>query len=326
MKFAMIVDGCVQRSYFVKDGKSYKLKSDNLEPYGHHHSISNECHLGIWGWPFVFGNGYFINWTEWDELPKIDLDIVMVALEKNPDKYNIDMLRKAYPNAIIVSFVKEATWTNFNNQQRIDFFKSCDYITFPWNVDHDTNGILGLKTLEDLTNKKVYYIPQPHDIEYLHDKYYKEDRIQSILNYKAPHRDNNNSIVDEICKQYSINSFSHVVQYRGPDHKQWEEFLNGITDCTYCFNLDVSYYGGSMGVQCAALGILNFGGVQESHKILWPDLATNDYNELKKQFDFYFHNHEMHINTVQSAFDIAQNTYGYNSIRKRFTKMIREHK
>ena len=25
MKFAMIIDGCVQRSYFIKDGKSYKI-------------------------------------------------------------------------------------------------------------------------------------------------------------------------------------------------------------------------------------------------------------------------------------------------------------
>jgi len=318
----MVVDGCVQRSYRVIDGKSYKLKSDNLEPYGHHHSLSNECHLGIWGWPFVFGDGYFINWTEWDELPKLELDVIMVALEKQIDRYNVGMLRKAYPNAIIVSFIKEAFWTNYNHQQRIDFFKSCDYITFPWDVKKDNNGILGLETLESLVGKKVYYMPQPHNINYLYDHYYKEDRAHKILNYKAPERGNDNSIIAQISKKYDIESFSHVVKYRGPGHKQWEEFLDGIHNTTYCFNLDETIYGGSMGVQCAALGILNFGGIQESHKILWPELATNDYTELETQFELYYNNSDIHRNAIQIAFDTAQNVYGYESIRNRFIKMI----
>ena len=29
MNFAMMMDGCAQHSYFVKDKKAYKLKSDN---------------------------------------------------------------------------------------------------------------------------------------------------------------------------------------------------------------------------------------------------------------------------------------------------------
>ena len=109
MNFAMIIDGCVQRSYYVKDGKSYRFETD--EPYSHHHSIGNECHLGIWGWPFLF-NGYFLNWTEFDELPGLDLDIVMVAIEKNPN-YNVDILRKRYPNATIaVSYTHLTLPTN----------------------------------------------------------------------------------------------------------------------------------------------------------------------------------------------------------------------
>ena len=87
MKFAMIIDGCVQRSYFIKDGKSYKLKANNLEPYRHHHSIGNECHLGLWNYPFLFEGGHFINLTEWDELPKLDLDLILIALERYHGQY-----------------------------------------------------------------------------------------------------------------------------------------------------------------------------------------------------------------------------------------------
>ncbi len=316
MKFAMIVDGCVQRSYFVQDKKSYRLKSNNLDPYGHHHSINNECHLGIWGWPFVFGDGYFINWTEWDELPKLDLDIVMVAIEKHPERYNVSMLRKAYPNAIIISFVKEATWINVTPQQRLEFFNQCDRVTFPWNVKSD------IDELESILNKKVHYIPQPHDISFLYDYFYEEDRNAIILDYKAPERIANNSIISDISNKHSLPWKKHVVKYKGPDHKQWQEFLNGIKDCAFCFNLDDSPYGGSMGVQCAALGIVNFGGIQDSHEILWPDLATNDENILKKKFEQIINNPVLHNTYVENAFERAQSIYSHAAVKDQLLKII----
>ena len=327
MNFAMIVDGCVQRSYFVKDNKSYKLKASNLEPYGHHHSIKNECHLGIWGWPFVFKNGYFINWDEWDELPKLDLDVIMVALEKQPGKYNVNMLRNAYPNATIVSFIKEDYWTNYTLQQRLDFFNQCDYITFPWNIEHDNdpNGILGISTLEKLVNKKVHYIPQPHNIEYLYNNYYNEDKNLQILNYKTPEvseGERTDDFVTYISKKYNIEVIKHVVKYKGPEHKQWEEFLNGITTSGFCFNLDTVRSGGSMAVQCAALGILNIGGVQDSHEILFPNTATNDWQLLEKSFDNYYNNKKLHFEAIQNAYNKAIDVYSYKSIYKKFNKML----
>jgi len=316
MKFAMIVDGCVQRSYFVKDGKSYKLKTDNLEPYSHHHSISNECHLGIWGWPFVFTDGYFINWTEWEQLPNIDLDIVMIAIEKHPDKYNVSMLRKAYPNAIIISFIKEATWINSTPQQRLVFFQQCDRVTFPWDVPSD------IKELETLLNKKVHYIPQPHNINFLYEHYYNEERSPIILDYKAPERTSNTSITSDISDKYSLFSKKHIIKYKGPDHRQWQEFLDGIRDCAFCFNLDSSPYGGSMGVQCAALGIINFGGIQDSHKILWPDLAINDEQILKEKFNQVINDMTLHNEYVENAFLKAQSIYSYTAVKKQFLKII----
>lgn len=316
MKFAMIVDGCVQRSYFVKDGKSYKLKADNLEPYSHHHSIGNECHLGIWGWPFVFGDGYFINWTEWEELPNLDLNLIMVAIEKHPDKYNVSMLRKAYPNSTIISFIKEATWINSTPQQRLEFFQQCDHVTFPWDVPSD------IKELETLLNKKVHYIPQPHNINFLYEHYYNEERSPIILDYKAPERTSNTSITSDISDKYSLFSKKHIIKYKGPDHRQWQEFLDGIRDCAFCFNLDSSPYGGSMGVQCAALGIINFGGIQDSHKILWPDLAINDEQILKEKFNQVINDMTLHNAYVENAFLKAQSIYSYTAVKKQFLKII----
>ena len=89
-----------------------------------------------------------------------------------------------------------------------------------------------------------------------------------------------------------------------------------------CFNLDDSSYGGSMGVQCAALGIINFGGMQDSHKILWPDLATNDEQILKEKFNQIINNATLHNTYIENAFIQAQAIYSHKSVKERFLKII----
>ena len=69
MKFALIVDKCKVQSYVVRNSKAYELKNDK-KPYSFHHSVGNECFIGFWGYPFVFG-GHFINWSEWNTLPDL---------------------------------------------------------------------------------------------------------------------------------------------------------------------------------------------------------------------------------------------------------------
>ena len=328
MNFAMMMDGCAQRSYFVKDKKAYKLKSDNLEPYVHYHSISNECGLGIWGWPFLF-NGYMINLTEWDELPTLDLDVIMVALEKKLDMYNVDMLRRQYPNAMIVSFVKEDYWINCTIQQRVDFFKSCDVITFPWNIDRDRdpNGILGLENMTEMCGRDVHYIPQPHDINFLYDRYFEPNRNIQILNYR-PTQDNRISsdgdYIEYIGNKYNVKVIKHLVKNKDP-HKDntWEQFLSGIKDSLYCFNTAKEKVGGSMGVQCAALGILNFGGIQDSHEILFSETATNDLVKLEDIFQKIHNDNELRESIIKKAFDKALENYSHDSVKKRFIDVIK---
>ena len=320
MNFALIIDGCVQRSYYVKDKKSYKFGTD--EPYSHHHSIGNECHLGLWGWPFVF-DGCFLNWTEFDELPTLDLDLIIVAIEKRFE-YNVDMLRKKYPNAIIMSFVKEAYWTNFTMQQRVDFFKACDYITFPWKSEYQTSdGTLSIKTLTDACGKVVHYVPQPNDINFLYDRYYNSHRSMQILDYKSPGHPGQDSktFTEYISEKYQIPMIKHMVKYQGPKHKQWEEFLAGISDSLYCFNLD-SKSGGSMQVQCAALGILSVGGEMDSSKLLFPKLATNDLEKLEEAFLNVHNNEEQRNEVMRTAFDKANEHYSHESVHQRILSII----
>lgn len=323
MNFAMMIDGCVQSSYYVKGGKSYKFGTD--DPYIHYHSISNECPLGLWGYPFLF-EGYFINLTEFsNELPTLDLDLILVAIEKKPLEFNVQMLRNKYPNATIVSFVKESHWIYSTVQQRLEFFKSCDYNTFPWKINYDIEGgINGIKTLSGLLGREVYYLPYPHNVQYLHDKYYKQDRDKKILAYKSgDNRGQSTDFVDNIAKKYGLEVFQHIVKYKGDGHQQWEEFLDGITSAMYCFNLSDRVYGGTMAVQCAALGILNIGGREDSHKALWERTYTNDLLILEHEFVDTFLDQRHYIDTIQKAYSNSIGIYSHNAVKERLLSIIK---
>ena len=111
----------------VRNRKAYKL-SDPEVPYQFHHSVGNECFIGFWGYPFVF-DGCFINWSEWNELPNLDLDVIFVVIEKRIDECKIEYLRKKYPNSIIIGYLKE-TWNwNIEWESRIKIFNELYFLS-----------------------------------------------------------------------------------------------------------------------------------------------------------------------------------------------------
>ena len=112
MNFALIHDNCAINSYYVNDKTAYDF---NDKQYTYHHSISPECFTAMQNLPFIFDEGCFLNWIEWDELPDSNFDLIFVAIEKNwnPDgstrnkNQNVSYLRKKYKNAKIVGWIKE---------------------------------------------------------------------------------------------------------------------------------------------------------------------------------------------------------------------------
>ena len=96
MKFALIIDNISNcESYFVKDSTAYDLK--NKKEYSYEGSIGSKCFMNTWNYPWLF-DGYFINWKDYESnLPKLDLDVIFVTIERFLDKYdwcNVSTLRK----------------------------------------------------------------------------------------------------------------------------------------------------------------------------------------------------------------------------------------
>jgi len=95
------------------------------------------------------------------------------------------------------------------------------------------------------------------------------------------------------------------------------EFYKIWSSCTFHFNLDpVEWFPGSQGVQVAAAGVINVGGLNESHKQLFPELATNDVEILENKIDEIISDINIRSKIMKYAFDKVNELYSFNTVKK----------
>jgi len=312
----MIIDKIRQNSFHVVNGESIHWKTG--APYSWHHSIENKTTMGPVAYPFCF-EGDFINWGEWDELPKEDYDVIFLTIEKLPEKYNIGMVRKTYPNALIVGTIKELYFIH-SYEQRVEFFNLCDIVVVPYQKSIYTY----FPNLQKDVNKTIYYLPQPYDVNYLYDKFYKEERNETIFSYVAHHPPRwgaTEQFAKAIGEKYNIPVVRQRTEF---SPTQWHDFLNIFTKSTFCFNLDPEPQQGQQGIQSAILGVVNIGGVNDSHFTLFPETANNDVIKLEKLFYEYFTNYDKRVEIINYAWEKVNEIYSFSATRKRFKKIIDE--
>jgi len=319
--FALIVDKTKGNSYRVIDGKAYNFFDVN-KPYQFHGSIKNECFMGFWGYPFLFENGYFLNWAEHEVLPDLDLDLIMVAIESNYEKYTISQLRKKYPNAVIIGTIKE-TW-NWSQHwpKRLEVYNQCDYVFSCIDERYFNNSIPQILQC----TVPVKYIPQPINIEYLYDNFYKETRSEQIFSYwpywNQPRCGQTEQFTNYISQKYNI----PFIRPKGHDGvTKWLDYLTSWSQCTFHFNLDpIEYFPGQQAMQCAALGMIHLGGVNDAHQVLYPETATIHIPTLEEKFVELLNNNDKRIEHITYAWNKANELYSYNVVKKQIEQVYEE--
>ena len=71
---------------------------------------------------------------------------------------------------------------------------------------------------------------------------------------------------------------------------------------------------GSQAMQCAALGVINIGGLNCSHRLLWPETATLDPNILESRIRDYLDNPEKIMNAVDYAYRTVKKFHDTKSV------------
>ena len=332
MKLAWILDNTIfGKSFYVKDGKAYGL-IDN-QPYIHEHFISPECGTMAYNLMWLFDEGYYIRMIELEEagydLPDLDLDLIFYSCERNgldpenKNRFSINRLKKKYPKAKIVGYIKEMGKNfpmhrsdRFDN--RIKFFNECDLVHL------NDNGLLrntqAFKDISDKVDTTINFSNFMHNIDYYYDNFYSEEKANCIFAY-LPNSPDRRGRTYEFAKYIGDKYGLEVIQKPLDQNQNYnslslKDFIKLWSPCLYHFNLDPrDQQPGWQGVQVASVGSINIGGLNESHKILFPETATNDEVILEKKFVEYLENPQKRFEVIQNAWNQLNELYSLSSAK-----------
>ena len=329
MKFAMIVDtvGGGWTSYQVKNGKSYDLNGNptDFDKF----MISNECAVSMWNYPWLYENGYFIHWKEHKHnMPKVDFDLIFLAIEKcllDPE-YTVDKIRKQYPNAKIVGWIKELwvaspyDYEHAKYKARVNFLDQCDSIVINRPEDKE------FKHIHEQLNKPLNFVSIPVNVNYLHDNFFKEKDLAIWAYIPNPiyRRGSTYSFAKHISDKFNIpiryKELSDNVKF---DYMSQKEFIENWSSCLFHLNLDpIDYFPGNQCALVAATGTINIGGVNDYHHLLYPDTATCDWDILENKISTYINDEDARNNTILNAWNVLNETFSFKAVRKQIDNIL----
>jgi len=317
MKFALILESSAQQSYSIRNKCAFKYGTDEIYEWHSSIRVGNEMtSMGPFAYPFIF-NGDYINWEEQVDLPAADYDIIFCALEKYPEKYNVSKIRKAYPNALIVGTVKELYFIR-DYQTRINFFNECDIVCVPYK----NSWYSMFPNLEKDINKEIHWLPQGYDIDFLYKNFYQEERTDAFFSYIAPHpprRSNTEQYTSFLSQKFNIPLIRKDLTKLHSN--QWHNFISLFSKSTFCINLDPEPQFGQQGIQSSILGVINIGGVNDSHFNLWPKTCHNNLNQLTDFIEKCLDNPEYRFTIMQESFEKASQIYSFEAVKNKFIQI-----
>lgn len=343
MKFALIHDNMAISSYYINNDTAYAFKCNTFnghtaesdKPYVFHHAVSPQCYIAMQNLPFLFDEGYYLNWAEWDELPDLDLDLIFFGNEKNwnPDgsirrsEVTTNNLKKKYPNAIILNWIKELSNGNqIQNMNRIEELKYGDGIITS-GLSKEFQNLDIFNYIRDVIDKKLYFIPQPVNTEYLFDNFYsnkKEECLYAYIPNPYERRGNTYDFVNYLSKKYKIPvKYKPLDEGQKFDYLSQKEFIDLWSSCSFHFNLDpLKQQPGNQIMQVACTGTINIGGENESHHILYPETATCDERILEQKFVEYLEDYNKRFQSIQYAWIKVNEVYGFKTIKQHINNII----
>ena len=334
MKFALMMDDCAIKSYYIKDGSAYDY-SDN--PFVYHHSVSPQCMTAMQNLPYLFDEGYFWNWSEWDNLPDVDLDLIFydngkIGLDNiNYEKYSVSRLREKYHKAKILGWIKEV-WVgqagNYEHERYINRLKhlnECDAIVTS-GVSTQFKNIDVFNHIRKYVDKKWNFLSQPVNTEYLFDNFYSDEKELAMYAYlpnPVPRRGETYNFVNYLSKKYNVKVIHKPLQDGQKfDYLSLNDFIRLWSSCAFHFNLDpLDIFPGNQVMQVACTGGLNFGGVNESHTLLYPETATCDVKVLEDIFVECLNNDSLRFKMIEYAWEKVNQIYGFKTVKKQISDL-----
>lgn len=277
-----VADKCSEHTFYAENGQAFREEL----PYSPPGSIGNSIFRNIWNIPLAT-DGWFVNFNFNKELPDVDFDLILMVCEQSQSGRFVKTIRKRYPNAMLVGYVKE-THPDVppKNWHRVEsLFRLCDKIAMPY-ID-DT-----LVRYSEKFGKPVFSLNYPYNIEGIYNLFPRKSSSNRLLvacNSWNPKRGYEECLL--FAKKIATEMNLTIVENDG--QFSWKEWLKQITSCSFCLNMDKLPKLGQVPIECAIIGTPHVGGIADAAKSLWPESATNDTELLRnliinKQFNVAF--------------------------------------
>jgi hypothetical protein len=330
MNIGLFWDSAINvNSYYVKDNTAYRF-CDNMPYTTHHHSFSAQCFNSTHNFPFLWGNGCFINISEWNELPELDLDVIFYANERvgltdeNKVKYSTDTLRKKYKKAKIVGYLKEVYVKEGRENNRIEFLKSCDFIHAE--ATSTMKVLPEFLSVEEKVGKKLNFTNQPFNIKYIFENYYSEVKERKIFAYLPNpiyRRGKTYAFAEYIGKKYNIEVITKPLTVNQKfDHMSQHDFVKMWSKNLFHFNLDPSpIHPGGQCCQVANVGSINVGGLNESHEVLYPSTCGIDLKYLENKFVEILDDSKKQFEIISYAWNMLNATYSFETVKSQILSL-----
>ena len=245
------------------------------------------------------------------------------------DDYSVSRLREKYPNAKILGWLKEVNVANKTRlKNRVRFLNECDAVITSGISDNFKNLDM-FKYLKSVVDKKFYFISQPVNVNYLFDNFYSDEKDNTIWAYlpnPMHRRGRTYEFTKYLGKKYDIEVRKKPLAFGQKfDHISQLDFIEMWSKCAFHFNMDpIDIHPGNQVMQTAAVGCLNFGGLNESHTILYPETATCDEKILEDLFVEYLKDDKKRFDAIQYAWKKINEIYSFKSVNDQIDQIYKE--
>ena len=325
MKFALIIDAVWNiESYYVKDNVAYNWWTD--KPYSYNHSVDETCYLNTWNYPWLFEDGCFLNWYEFKDkgLPNAEYDVIFLVLERSLCRESdfpyakVENIRNQYPNAKVVGFIKEM-WMgdpyNYDHPKQVarkEFLSYCDAVVTnrPWISEY-------LEKLND--SKPFHYIAQPHNIGYFYPVFSgdKDRALWAYLPNPSDRRSDTYDFAKYLCDKYDVEfRYKPLTEGQAFDYMPLKEFVQKWSSCLFHLNMDpITYFPGNQITQVISTGTIHLGGLNDNHRLLTSDAATNDRDTLEDIFKRCLEDKVFRDKQIVKAWTVLNKHFSFNVVR-----------
>ena len=181
------------------------------------------------------------------------------------------------------------------------------------------------KDVSSRINKPFNFSNQCMNVDYLFENFYSDEKEFKIFVYRpvSPHRFGRTfEFANYLSQKYNIELVMKDASHTRREHLSSLEFIKLWSQCAFLINMDpLETQPGWQAIQTACTGTINIGGLNDSHKNLYPTLATNDERILEQEFKKMITDDKYRFDIISSAWQKVNELHSFKTCKEQISEL-----